>query len=135
VKFPKASEWIKQLFVSLVEELDCEKRQMFGYPCAFVNGRMFSGVFGDSIMVRLAEGDRAELLAVPGATVPDPMGGRPMKEYVQFPDSLLEDEDALAAWLKRGFGYVKTLPPNVKKPKGAKKQSAKKPAPKAGKKR
>jgi TfoX/Sxy family transcriptional regulator of competence genes len=125
VKFPKASVWVKELFASLVEPIDCEKRQMFGYPCAFVNGRMFAGVFGDSIMVRLSEPERSELLGVAGATVPDPMGGRPMREYVQFPDSMLEDEEALAAWVRRGFGYAGTLPPKRKKPKSAKKPAAK----------
>jgi len=94
---------------------------MFGYPCAFLNGNMFSGVFGDSVMVRLGEKERAELLRLPGAKIFDPMGGRPMKEYVQLPDSMLEDEEALGSWVHQGFGYVKTLPPKVKKKPKARK--------------
>jgi TfoX/Sxy family transcriptional regulator of competence genes len=125
MKFPKASPWIKELFAETVKDLDCEPRSMFGYPCAFVHGQMFAGVFGDNMMVRLAEKDRAELLGVAGAQQFDPMGGRPMREYVQFPDSMLEDEDALGAWVKRGFAYAKALPPKDNKKK-AKARPAKK---------
>jgi len=115
-KFPPASPWIKDLFASLVTPLECERRAMFGYPCAFVNGQMFAGVFGDGIIVRLGEKERAALLAVEGAAVFDPMGGRPMREYVRFPDDMLEDEADLAAWVGKGFAYARSLPPKQKRP-------------------
>jgi len=47
------------------------------------------------MFVRLAEEDRAALLARPGAVVFSPMMGRPMREYVVLPQSVLEDEEAV----------------------------------------
>jgi len=125
--FPKSSPWLKELFASLLEGLACEHRQMFGYPCAFVNGQMFCGTFGNAIIVRLDEAGRAELLAVEGAAVFDPMGGRPMKEYVQFPDGMLEDEEALRGWIRRGHAYALSLPPKAARSAG-RAAPAKKPA-------
>ena len=56
------------------------RRPMFGYASAFVNGNMFAGTFKDSIVVRLAETDRAALLKLKGAAQFEPMPGPPMKE-------------------------------------------------------
>ena len=128
-KFQKASPWIKELFASLTEGIECEHRTMFSYPCAFVNGQMFSGVFGDSLIVRLSEAQRAELLARPGTQIFDPMGGRPMREYVQLADAMLEDEEALASWIRKGFAFAGALPPKkpkAKKPKAKKETAARK---------
>ena len=37
-----------------------ERRQMFGYPSAFLKGNLLSGLFQDQMMVRLSEADRAK---------------------------------------------------------------------------
>jgi TfoX/Sxy family transcriptional regulator of competence genes len=122
-KFVKATPETKDLFASLIEGLACEPRSMFGYPCAFLNGQMFTGVFGNSIVVRLAEEQRAALMKEPGTQPFMPMPGRAMKEYVQF--ASLEDEELLGAWVKKAFAYAKTLPPKAAK---AKAKVKKKPA-------
>ena len=62
-------------------------RMMFGYPCCFVSGHMFMGLFQDRMMVRLAPADRVELMAK-GGTIFEPMPGKPMKEYVVVPPSV-----------------------------------------------
>lgn len=110
-KFEKATPETKDLFASLVEGLACEPRSMFGYPCAFLNGQMFAGVFGNSVVVRLDEKQRAALLEVDGAQAFCPMPGRTMKEYVQLVS--LEDEELLARWVEKAFAYAKTLPPKA----------------------
>ena len=122
-KFEKATPWTKDLFASLIEGIACEPRSMFGYPCAFLNGQMFTGVFGNSIVVRLDEKQRAVLMKEPGTQPFSPMPGRIMKEYVQFTESALEDEELLGTWVKKAFGFAKTLPP--KAPKTAKKKPGK----------
>ena len=61
---------------------------MFGYASAFVNGNMFAGTFQDSIVVRLAETDRAALLKMKGAAPFEPMG-HPLKQYVVVPASIV----------------------------------------------
>ena len=100
------------------------KRLMFGFPAAFVNGHMFAGLHEEKLVLRLADAARHELLKLPGASVFEPMPGRPMREYVVTPALVLDDEAALRRWLKRALEYVSSLP--AKKPKAAK--ATKKPA-------
>ncbi len=127
MKFPKTPPWIKELFPALIEGLDCQPRQMFGCPCAFVNGQMFGGAFGEDIFVRLPAPQQRELLALGGAPF-DPMGGRPTREYVTVPREMLEDEEALKIWLERGLAYARALPPKDKKKARARPGAPKAPA-------
>jgi TfoX/Sxy family transcriptional regulator of competence genes len=103
------------------------RRPMFGYASAFVNGNMFAGTFQDSIVVRLADTDRAALLKLKGAAPFEPMG-HPMKEYVVVPASIVSKPKELGAWIERGHRYAKTLPAKsaTKKAGAAKKTTAKK---------
>ena len=94
-----------------------EFKPMFGGPCYWTGGNMFAAVHQESLLVRLGEKDRAELLAQPGAHLFEPMEGRPMKEYVVFPDEMLADRDALRGWMARGLAYAASLPPKEKKPR------------------
>lgn len=80
MKFEKAPPWLVEFFAAQMEGVPADTRKMFGYPCAFVNGQMFTGLFGSTMIVRLPEEGRAELLAIEGAKGFDPMGGRPMRE-------------------------------------------------------
>ncbi len=96
-----------------------ERRQMFGFPCAFLNGHMLTGLFQDSMMVRLSEADRIKAMAEPGASTFEPMKGRPMREYVVLPPAIVADTRKLRAWLRRAIAHVDALP--AKKPKQPKK--------------
>ena len=99
------------------------RRPMFGYASAFVNGNMFAGTFQDSIVVRLAETDRAALLKLKGAAPFAPMG-HPMKEYVVVPASMVARPRDLGAWIGRGHRYALTLPAKSATKKSATKKSA-----------
>src|SRR5204863_9564565 len=90
-----------------------ERRQMFGYPCAFLNGNLLTGLFEDKMMVRLSEKDRAKA-ELEAAATPFAPGGRPMREYVVLPDAIVEDTRKLGGWLKRAASYVATLPQKKK---------------------
>ena len=86
-------------------------RQMFGGIAAMVNGNLFGGLFGRSIIVRLAAADRAAALALDGTAPFDPMGnGRGSKETLQLAESVMEDPAELAGWLCRAFAHAATLP-------------------------
>src|SRR5690348_3631491 len=76
-----------------------QRRQMFGYPAAFVNGNMFAGLHTSNMVVRLPEAPLREFLALDGAKPFEPMPGRPMKGYAVVPPALLADKPALSAWL------------------------------------
>jgi TfoX/Sxy family transcriptional regulator of competence genes len=106
--------------------------QMFGGVAGKVNGKMFGGLFGRSVVVRLGQADRAEALALDGAEPFDPMGHGPSKDMVLLPEDLIHDEEGLRAWLVRAIRSTASLAaaPKAKKP-AAKKPAAKKPAAKA----
>jgi TfoX/Sxy family transcriptional regulator of competence genes len=122
-----------ELFGRLLPATGGVGRTMFGCPCGFIGGNMFVGLFEDKLFVRLAEADRTALLACEGAELFDPMGGRPMREYVVVPAAWLEGDDGgdsdarLAAWVAKAARYGKTLPPKARKA-AAKRKPAKQPA-------
>ncbi len=92
-----------------------ERRKMFGMPACFVNGYMFAGVFGRTIMLRLPEAEREKLLRNGGEPFA-PMG-RTMREYVCPPPSLVADRAKLRPWIKKAQAYAESLPPKQAKPR------------------
>jgi len=94
---------------------DIERRTMFGYPSVFLNGNMLACVFQDRIMVRLSEEDRAAAMTLDGARPFEPSPGRAMKEYIDVPRNVLDDDAALRTWIDRGVTYVGTLPAKKRK--------------------
>jgi|WetSurMetagenome_2_1015567.scaffolds.fasta_scaffold377287_2 hypothetical protein len=116
----KASEERKTLIEQAMSGVDSEKKQMFGYPCYFINGNMFSGLFQDSVFLRLPEEQKPALSARYGKLSPlEPMPGRPMKDYVVLPEKLLASAGKLAEVLKAAASAAAALPPKPgKKKKG-----------------
>jgi TfoX/Sxy family transcriptional regulator of competence genes len=105
-----------QLFGEMLQAFPLiQIRQMFGYPCAFIQGQMVAGLFQDSFILRLSMEDRAQFLQLDGARPFEPMPGRPMKEYVVLPERLLAQKEALHCWLEKAFVYAGSLP--AKEPK------------------
>jgi TfoX/Sxy family transcriptional regulator of competence genes len=115
-KWQPASDEIKRQFEEAILPLPgAEVRKMFGYPAAFYNGQMFACVFGEQMIVRLPQAEKAELLARPGAALFEPMPGRVMREYVVLPPAAIADASALDEWLDRALAYVAALPPKAAK--------------------
>ncbi len=121
-QFTKAPPEMVARFEDAIRPLlgEIERRQMFGYPTAFANGQMFTGLFQDRMHLRLSDEDRAAFLKIDGAGIFEPMGGRAMKEYVLVPPSVLNSEAELGRWLRKSLAYARSLPPKVKKPKASK---------------
>ena len=119
MKWRKPQEDLIQLLHDVIPEgqAPVEFKPMFGGPCYWTGGNMFAAVHQESLFVRLGEEVRAELLAQPGAHLFEPMEGRPMKEYVVFPDKMLADREALRGWMAKGLAYAASLPPKEKKPR------------------
>ena len=123
MEWRKSSAEMVALFESLAPGPPAQRKPMFGYPAAFMNGNLFASLFQENLIVRLGDVERARLLAIPGAATFEPMPGRPMSEYVVVPRSLHGDPKALRAWIGRALDYASSLPA-----KKAKKTAAKKPA-------
>ena len=115
-------ELIVAFDAALPDDRRVQRRKMFGYPCAFTGGNMFTGLHQENLIVRLPEDERARLLREPGAAIFEPMPGRQMKEYVTVPAEVIEDREALRGWMTVALDYAASLP--AKGPR---------PAPKAGK--
>ena len=114
----KSPESLVELFDSVLPtETGVERRQMFGYPCAFVNGNMFMGLHQQNMTLRLAPDDRELFMATYGTKLFDPMGGRAMKEYPVVPDGMMDDESLLRDWIGKSLSYAGSLPKKEKKPR------------------
>jgi TfoX/Sxy family transcriptional regulator of competence genes len=122
MKFTKAPAELVETFAAVVPGPPVVQRPMFGYPSATLNGNMFAGLFGDSMILRLPEELRAELIAA-GAQPFAPMPGRVMREYVTVPGPIVKNRAKLAEWVAKSLKYAETLPPKAKR-KPATKASA-----------
>jgi TfoX/Sxy family transcriptional regulator of competence genes len=115
-KWAKSSpELIARFDACLPKAAGVERRQMFGYPCAFVNGHMFTGLHEHRVIVRLNDAERAQLTQAPDAR-PFVVMGKAMREYVAFERPLERSPSELGTWMKKALAYAGTLPPKVKGP-------------------
>jgi TfoX/Sxy family transcriptional regulator of competence genes len=109
--------------------------QMFGGIAVKANGRLFGGLFGRSIIVRLSPEDRERALALDGAAPFDPMGnGRGSRETIAMPEAVMDEPEELRDWLARALAYALSQPakpvgpPKAKPKAGARAKPAAKPA-------
>ena len=86
------------------------EKAMFGGIAFLVGGNMSVGLRGEDLMVRVGPEGTEEALAQPHARESF-MGERLMKGWILVaPAGVAEDAD-LRAWIDRGVGYARTLPP------------------------
>jgi hypothetical protein len=88
---------------------DGDHKQMFGYPACVLRGNVFMSLHEDSLILRLADADRADFLSRYGSILFEPMPGRPMKEYVVVPPALVYD-DAVTEWVRKSRACAEQLP-------------------------
>jgi TfoX/Sxy family transcriptional regulator of competence genes len=113
---PKPDEETKAFFRSVVpEESDVEIRPMFGNLAAFVNGNLFTGLFGQGLFVRVSGDDEAELVAAGGGPF-EPMAGRAMSGYTMLPENIRRDPAITRAWIDRALRSTRRMPPKQPKP-------------------
>ncbi len=94
-----------------------EKRKWFGCPVYLVAGKMFAGVYRNSVFLRLPQEKHRELLGTSDDVHPfEPLPGRIMREYVAIPDILCSKKAFMGIWLMRSYAYTLSLPPAKVKP-------------------
>lgn len=124
VRYDRLVPWIKvppehhPLFrEALPRDPRVETMQMFGGIAAKVNGHIFAGLFGRSTMIWLPEDERADALALEGASPFDPMGdGRARSDKIMLPERMMAEPARLRHWVTRAFKAAAKLPPKVKAP-------------------
>ena len=109
---PASDEWVRAFDDALPD--DVERRKMFGYAAAFVNGNMACGLHQDGLVLRLGDDDRAALVKEGGVPF-EPMPGRVMREYVVAPENLASKKAELRRWLERSIAHAAALPKKAKK--------------------
>ena len=109
------SQLMELFYNALPEDNKVERKKMFGYPSAFVNGNMATGMYQQNIIARLDEKDRNDWITKKGAKQFEPMPGRPMKEYIVIPENIVNDAALLKKVLQQSITYVLTLKPKEKK--------------------
>ena len=121
---PKPSEHAKAAFSKLVpDEPTVTMRPMFGNLAAFVNGNMFSGLFGEDLFVRLPDDQTAPIRKQGGRDF-EPVPGHAMKGYVMVPANWSAKPATTKGWIASALAFTRAMPPKAAKPKkaGAKKK-------------
>ncbi|MDA1280947.1 MAG: TfoX/Sxy family protein [Chloroflexi bacterium] len=113
------AHWVKK-DDALIERVDgllasapVRRKNMFGSAAWFLetNDLMFAGAWGEGIMVRVGE-QVAQYLIGSGEGEPfDPMGGKPMREYVFLNGERIADDEILLGWLEQASDFPEPLPP------------------------
>jgi TfoX N-terminal domain len=117
--FEKSPPELVERFAAVLDRVatpGTQRRQMFGYPCAFVGGHMATGLFAGSWWVRLPEERLAAVLGSGEGRPFEPMPGRPMKGYAVLPEPAVADDSAIDAWVGQALAFTATLPPKAPKP-------------------
>jgi TfoX/Sxy family transcriptional regulator of competence genes len=121
---PKPDEAAKETWRAAVpDDPRVAIRPMFGNLAAFVNGNMFTGLFGNDVFVRLPEAERAELVEEGGSEFA-PMPGRPMKEYTVLPEAARTNAARMSRWVERSLVWASELPPKEPGGGGRKKRGS-----------
>ena len=108
----KSAPALVQRFGELIpDDPRVQRRQMFGYPAAFVNGYLFAGLHQSNLVLRLSPDELAALPAAFGATVFEPMPGRPMRSFVALNGDCLPAAADLLPWMARALARTAELPP------------------------
>ncbi len=113
---PAPREWIDAFDAGL--PVDVERRKMFGYPAAFVNGNMAAGLHRDDLVLKLDEKDRAALMKNGGK--PFIVMGRTMGAFAVAPSDFKNKPAELKKWLARSVAFAASLPAKSKKKKASK---------------
>jgi TfoX/Sxy family transcriptional regulator of competence genes len=110
---PAPQDWIDAFDAALPKEV--ERRKMFGYPAAFVNGNMAAGLHRDDLVLKLDEKDRDTLMQAGGK--PFVVMGRTMGAFVVAPANFKAKPSELKKWLARSIAFAASLPAKTKKKK------------------
>ena len=115
MKMPKPSEEAKAAFARVVpDEPAITIKPMFGQMSAFVNGKMFCGIYGEEFVVRLPA-DELEKVKKQGGRDFEPVAGHKMGGYVVVPGDWQAKPPA--ALIKRALEETRKMPAKKPKPK------------------
>lgn len=87
-----------------------DEKKMFGGIAFLAGGHMFCGVIGEDLVVRVGKEAWGDALARRHARPMD-FTGKPLTGYVYVAPPGVRTAASLRAWVNRGLGFARTLPP------------------------
>lgn len=94
-------------------EADVAEKRLFGGLAFLAGGHMAIGASGQGgLMVRVAPADTDALVAQPGVQ-PFEIRGRAVDGWVRVDADAVRSARDLEAWIDRGLGYARSLPPKA----------------------
>ena len=85
------------------------EKSMFGGVGFLLNGNLACGIHGEELMVRVDPDHTQDALAKPH-TRPLDLSGRPAKGCILVKPTGLQNDRALAGWVRTGADFASTLP-------------------------
>ncbi|MCP5491625.1 MAG: TfoX/Sxy family protein [Chlamydiales bacterium] len=105
-----SQELVDHFHESMIGFEGIDRKKMFGYPCCFCNGNMFTGLHEENWVLRLPHDLREQLINEYHAQQFQPMPNRTMKEYIIIPEKILSCQKTLLSLIEKSIEYVQTLP-------------------------
>jgi TfoX/Sxy family transcriptional regulator of competence genes len=87
-----------------------DAKKMFGGVCYLLNGKMFSGVYEDFLILRLGKDSSKRALEL-SYVKPFDLTGRPMKGWVMVAKEGTDTDEKLEAWLNKAKVFTQDMPP------------------------
>jgi hypothetical protein len=111
--WPKKDEALIERVDGLLSIAPVRRKNMFGTAAWFLesNDMMFAGAWGEGVMVRIGERRTSSLIESGEAEPFDPMGGKPMREYVYLNGDRVAEDGELLEWLDEASEFAGSLPP------------------------
>jgi len=95
----------------MAAERGVKEKAMFGGLSFLVNGNMSVAASGQGgLLVRVDPNESDVLLRKPGVQLME-MGGRSMQGWLRVDADAVRTKKQLAAWVDRGVGFARSLPP------------------------
>jgi TfoX/Sxy family transcriptional regulator of competence genes len=91
-----------------------DERKMFGGLAFLLDGKMFVGVTGAELMVRVGPAAYEGALAQPHARPMD-FTGRPLTGFIYVGAAGVRTSVAVGTWVRRAMAFVETLPAKARK--------------------
>lgn len=88
-----------------------DERRMFGGLAFLVGGHMAVVAASDGGLMARVDPAQAEALLAQDGVRPMEMRGREMSGWLRVANAAVADDGALEAWVARGLGVVRALPP------------------------
>ncbi len=103
---------------------DVTEKAMFGGVAFMHAGKMFCGIVGRDLMVRVGP-DAHDAALAEDHVRPMDFSGRPMKGYVYVAPEGVDEDAALASWVRRGLDHAERLVADPVAPKARRRSASK----------